>query len=209
MPMALELSGKRFGYLEAICLSNNSENKIRKWVCKCDCGNIIEVRTTDLTRGNTKSCGCYQKKIAKEIKQKHGGSNKRIYSIWCNMKTRCLNKNTHAYKNYGGRGISVCQEWLDFTNFYNWAMENGYSDELTIERKNTNGNYEPSNCVFIPKSQQPLNTRKCRFIFYNGETKTLTEWSKQFHFGRNTFRKYRKNFSSDEETLCYFATKQI
>lgn len=208
MPKAMDITGQKFGFLTAISVSKKQGNKIRKWICKCECGNEIEVRVADLTSGNTKSCGCYQRRKAKYIKEKHGGCGKRLYRIWCNMKSRCLNANTPAFRNYGGRGIRVCDEWrYDFSNFEKWALSNGYADDLTLERKDANGNYEPLNCTFIPKSMQPSNTRRCHFVCYKGVKKTLTEWSKELRFGRNSFRKYRDQFDTDEETINYLLLK--
>lgn len=208
MPKAMDLTGQKFGFLTVISLSKNRDNKVRKWVCECECGNVINVRVADLTSGNTKSCGCYQRKKAKEVKQSHGGCGKRLYRIWCNMKSRCLNSNTPAFKNYGGRGITVCQEWVaSYANFESWAMANGYKNDLTLERKDANRNYEPLNCTFIPKSKQSSNTRRCRFVCYKRETKTLSEWSRELHFGRNSFRNHRSEFDTDEETINYLLSK--
>lgn len=208
MSKPFDLTGKRFGYLTAVCLSNNRKNNCRLWLCQCDCGNKIEVRVADLINGNTKSCGCYQKKRAKEVKEKHGGCHKRLYSIWCNMKTRCTNPNVICFKNYGGRGIKVCNEWANsYPTFEKWSIEHGYNDELTIERIDVNKDYCPDNCKFIRKEEQSKNTRRCHFVEYQGQVKTLTEWSEELHFGRGSFRKNRSRFSSDEETINYLIEK--
>lgn len=209
MPKPMDLSGNRFGYLTAVRLSENRIRNHRLWVCECDCGNVVEVRVADLVNGNTKSCGCYQKEMARYAKTKHGYHNERLYSIWCNMKTRCLNPNTKSYKNYGNRGITVCAAWLEnYIAFRSWALENGYSDDLTIERIDVNKGYTPDNCAFISKSEQPRNTRRCRFVTYKGETKTLSEWSRELHFGRGNFRNKRKYFETDEETIDYILNKK-
>lgn len=209
MPKPMDLSGKRFGYLTAVRLSKNRKHNCRLWVCECDCGNVIEVRVADLVNGNTKSCGCYQKERARNAKTKHGYRSERLYGIWCNMKSRCSNQKTKSYKNYGGRGITVCDEWSEsFTSFRKWALENGYSNGLTIERVDVNKGYSPENCSFIPKSEQSRNTRRCHFVTYKGETKTLSEWSNELHFGRTNFRNKRKYFDTDEETIDYILSKK-
>ena len=106
---------------------------------------------------------------------KHGGAYERLNAIWRGMKYRCDNPNFGGYKNYGGRGITYCSEWKDYVNFRKWALENGYTDNLTLERKNVNGNYEPSNCTWIELSRQTSNTRKTVLITYRGKTQTMKE----------------------------------
>lgn len=106
------------------------------------------------------------------------GKRTRLYGIWVRMRQRCYDPNSSDYNRYGGRGIKVCQEWNDYRNFYNWAMANGYNDELSIDRIDPNGNYEPSNCRWIPLTDQNRNKRNSRLITYNDETKTLAEWSR-------------------------------
>lgn len=126
---------------------------------------------------------------AKSLKQvkRHGLSKTRLHTIWHSMYCRCHYPQTNQYKNYGGRGIKICEEWeKDFVSFYNWAMDNGYNDNLTLDRINVNGNYEPSNCRWITRKEQGRNTTKNRFITYNGETKTLTEWSETYNINITT-----------------------
>jgi hypothetical protein len=130
--------------------------------------------------GNTRSCGCLQKEIARKKgaeSLKHGLINSRLYRIWAHMKERCHNPMCADYKNYGGRGIMVCNEWEEFTPFYKWAMANGYKDNLTLERIEINGNYEPENCKWIPKAEQANNKRNNRLISYKGQQKTLAQWA--------------------------------
>lgn len=169
-------AGDRFGRLVAKRRIRRADGK-SYWVCLCDCGNYCTVEQYSLHTGNTKSCGCLQKERASEAKRLHGMSNTRIHAIWSGIITRCTNKNRKSYKDYGERGIKMCDEWRDdFLSFYNWSMANGYDDSLTIDRIDVNGNYEPSNCRWIPKGEQSKNTRRNRFIERNGETHTLTEW---------------------------------
>lgn len=110
---------------------------------------------------------------------KHGGKGTRLYRIWQAMKTRCLNPNFERFSDYGGRGITICEEWEnDFQSFHDWSMKNGYSDDLTIDRIDNDGNYEPSNCRWVTNEVQLNNSRQCNFIEFNGETHNMTEWSK-------------------------------
>lgn len=126
------------------------------WICKCDCGNTIIVSTASLRNG-TKSCGC--------LTHTHNLSDTRLYRIFMGMKQRCYNPNTPSYKDYGKRGIKICEEWLsDFTKFYDWAIANNYNHELSIDRINVSGDYEPTNCRWATPEQQSNNTRITNYI---------------------------------------------
>lgn len=182
-----DLTGKSFGRLNVIMYDHTDKWKNAQWLCKCVCGNQLTVSTHDLVKGHTKSCGCLQKEKASEAKSKHGQSESRLYAIYKNMKARCLNVNNRYYKNYGGRGITVCDEWKNsFESFYDWAMDNGYREDLTIDRIDVNGNYEPSNCRWATMKQQNRNRRNSRMIESNGEMKTLQEWSEILGMTRTT-----------------------
>lgn len=169
-----DMTGQKFGKLKVLYKLHNYHKKDRVyWLCACECGNLVEVRGSSLRNGHTSSCGCLQK----EIVTKHGKWDNRIYRIWAHIKDRCYNKNHHAYKHYGGRGIFVCSEWKDdFEIFYNWAINNGYDDTLTIDRIDNNGNYEPNNCRWTTRKQQCRNQRNNTNFTYNGETHCLSEW---------------------------------
>ena len=164
---------------------HNTKGKT-KWLCICECGNLTEVELNHLTRNNSKSCGCFR--------IKHDKSNIRLYNIWGNIKQRCYNKNNHGYKNYGGRGVAVCSEWLeDFQAFYDWSMVNGYADNLTIDRIDVNGNYEPSNCRWVDRKQQSRNRRNIKLITYKGETRPLVEWCELLNLDyQNTYKRLYK-----------------
>ena len=183
----LDISGQKFGRLTALYRLHNTKGRT-KWLCVCECGNLTEVATNNLTNRHTKSCDCLRKEKAhKHDKTKHGKSNTRLYYIWHNMKNRCCNKNTYNYKYYGERGIVVCDEWLnDFQTFYNWAYENDYNDKLTIDRINVNGNYEPSNCKWSTAKQQARNRRDNKNYTINGETHCLKEWCEILGLNYNT-----------------------
>jgi len=170
----IDMIGFRSGKLTVIeeCGKYRQETK---WLCKCDCGEIVLIPGYHLRKGLRTSCGkCTN--IGDKMR-KHGEYNTRLYHIWENMKRRCLSKTSTGYANYGGRRIGLCKEWMDFETFSEWANSSGYSDGLSIDRVNVNGNYEPGNCKWIEKKAQSLNKRNNRRILYNGKNLTIREWS--------------------------------
>lgn len=163
------------------------DNNKSKWKCVCTCGNIGYHKTNTLTSGNTKSCGCYRNEYISIKNSTHGKSKTKLYHVYATMKARCYKEWNHKYKSYGGRGIKICDEWLiNYETFYNWAVDNGYDDKLTIDRINNDGNYEPNNCRWVDNKTQAQNTRQNRYIEYNGETKTITGWSEELKIKRKT-----------------------
>lgn len=156
------LKDRVFERLTVIGRSKVYKNKRYLWDCKCSCGNtkIFAVCGSALLSGNTKSCGCLKLELAGKATITHGLSHTRLYRIYCGMKNRCLNPSASDYSYYGGRGITICKEWIDdFTNFYNWAIANEYDDKLSIDRKDNEGNYEPNNCRWATDSEQMINRR--------------------------------------------------
>lgn len=158
-------------------------------VCVCRCGAIVVGRVHAIRCGDKKSCGCWHDEVtsmrnrrrlgtsAYNYKNGAGSTHTRIYRIWRGMKDRCFNPKCKDFKNYGGRGISVCQQWLnDFLVFRDWAMQNGYDPNLTIEREDVDGHYDPGNCTWIPPEMQLRNRRNCRHLTIDGETRTMSEW---------------------------------
>ena len=146
--------------------------------CKCECGNVVTIIKTNVSRGVTKSCGCLVKEKTQLINKTHGMTKTRLYTIWKSMKARCNNPKCKEYKWYGARGIKVCTEWeSNFIAFYEWTKENGYNETLSLDRIDVNGNYEPSNCRWVTMKVQERNRRDNVFITYQGETKTIAEWS--------------------------------
>lgn len=173
----IDLTGQRFGRLVVVKRVDHEKKGQARWLCRCDCGKEKVVQSYDLRSGNTQSCGCQRQENFTHIV--HGHSRKRVYAIWKGMKSRCFNENRKCYKDYGGRGITVCDEWKDdFEVFYDWAMANGYSDDLTIDRKDSDGNYDPSNCRWADTLTQANNKGRNVFLEYNGETHTIAEWSR-------------------------------
>lgn len=187
MAKFLDLTGMKFGRLKVIKLSKEvkSGKRFRKyWWCLCDCGNSHEVRTDGLTSGNVKSCGCMKKEQDKynltdkyQFKPKYEVQNRRLYQVWRGMNARCYNINDNRYDRYGKRGIIVCEEWKDFDTFAKWALKNNYSDNLTLDRIDNNGNYEPSNCKWSTVKEQCRNRSTNILVEYNDKLITLKELS--------------------------------
>jgi len=176
----IDLSGQTFGNLHVI---NRAEtrNKDVYWLCKCDCGNEIEVRADHLRSMKIQTCGCMSNEMRSMALKKHGMTHTPLYSTWSKMIQRCENPKDGMARLYYERGIKVCDEWHIFENFKNWALENGYNKTLTIDRIDNNGNYEPSNCRWADLITQANNKRTNRRIEYNGEIKTLAQWARVFH----------------------------
>jgi len=176
-----DLTGQRFGRL--VVLYDTGERKNRKvvWHCKCDCGSEVDVIGSDLTSGCTTSCGCYNRERSAEANTTHGMSRREetrpVYQTWRDMLQRCENPNDKRYKDYGGRGITVCPEWHDVKVFINWALASGWGKGLTLDRINNDGNYEPSNCRWATWKVQQRNKRNNHLITFNGKTQTMAEWA--------------------------------
>ena len=152
------------------------DGKHHLWECFCSCGNVRFIEGTVLRNGKAKSCGCLKK--TGNSSRKHGMSGTRIYHTWGEMKARCTNPKHKNFNRYGGRGITVCDEWLDSSVFFQWALSNGYSDNLTIERIDNNIGYSPTNCKFIPQTDQCLNQEKTHRILVNGVAVSLRRAAK-------------------------------
>lgn len=175
----MDLTGQRVGRLTVIEFSHIDKHKRSMWKCKCDCGTETVVLGSHLKSRHTTSCGCYGREARIKGSTTHGMRHTRLYRIWLDMKSRCYIANTPYFSEYGGRGITVCNEWRDsFEAFRDWALANGYADDLSIDRIDVNGNYEPSNCRWATWETQCNNRRDTVFITFNGETHSLREWSR-------------------------------
>lgn len=198
------LTGKIYGRLVVVERNYNMNKGGVWWTCQCSCGNIKSVKGSNLINGGTKSCGCYKSECSsariKAILTTHGGTGTRLHKIWECMKSRCSYSKGDAYKNYGGRGITVCDEWKnDFVKFYDWALVNGYKDDLTLDRINVNGNYEPSNCRWVTRKEQNRNTRKTIYLTFNNETKCLKDWSEFYGLPYHVLKyRYHKGWSIEK-----------
>lgn len=197
----IDLFGQRFGRLTVSKEFFVDKNGKRKWKCFCECGGTAYVTTNNLTSGTTKSCGCWNEDVRSKIHTKHGMSKSRIYSIWSNMKARCECVTNNAYHLYGKRGIKVCDEWHDFNNFAKWAIENGYGKNLTIDRIDNDGNYCPDNCRWATAKEQGNNTRTCKMITYNGETKTMRGWEEKMGLSKGVICWRVKHGWSEKEAI--------
>ena len=183
----IDLTGQKFNKLTVISRAESrrqpSGKLVTYWNCKCDCGKIIQARGCDLKDGHVKSCGCSH--------IKHGYANKeRLYETWQNMKRRCYEITNKRYKNYGGRGIKVCNEWLhNYINFRNWAISNGYKDGLTIDKIDVNGNYESANCRWTTWKEQQNNTTRNRILEYKGLKMSMAQFAEKYNIPYSKFNK--------------------
>ena len=163
-----------------------------KYLCECSCGTLFETIASSIFSGVCKSCGCLKSEVSKKrllLLKKHGLSQTRLYQTWYNMKRRCYNHKYREYENYGGRGIRICDEWLeDFVKFYEWAQSSGYNNSLTIDRKDVNGDYCPENCRWVTMRVQCNNKTDNHKITYNGETHTLSQWAEILDVNYHTLR---------------------
>lgn len=189
MSNPLELSGEKFGKLLVLKRVESDRLGKSQWLCKCDCGNEHITTGSRLAHNKVKSCGCIQKEVARSKKTKHGLSSHKLYSIRKEMISRTTNPKNKRYEKYGGRGIKVCDEWLDkesgLINFYNWSMKNGYKEGLSIDRINNDGDYKPSNCRWTTNDTQANNKTTSKYVTYNGKTQTIKEWSDELGYSRS------------------------
>lgn len=200
MPTFKDLTGQKFGKLTVIELSRKVQSGTRErfyWKCQCECGNEKEIRTDSLTSGRVQSCGCIKKeqdKINLTKFHRHKMSNTHIWHTYYAMLHRCNNQDDKRFKNYGGRGITVCDEWKNsFDNFLKWSMENGYEEHLQIDRIDNDGNYEPDNCRWVTRKENCRNRRSNIIVEYKGKQMTLIELSELTGINYGClFRRYKR-----------------
>jgi len=188
MKSPMDISGQVFGYLTVISIEDKPSNgyKNRRWICKCRCGSTTLRLYSGLRKHSLPSCGC--------ARGSHGMSGTRLYAIYITMIARCHNPKAIDYAYYGAKNVSVCESWkIDFLNFHKWSIENGYSDDLTIDRKDPNGNYEPTNCKWATMREQNTNKRSGNLptVLIKDEEKTLSEWA---HLTGISYDVVRKRF---------------
>ena len=166
-----DISGKTFGNWEVLCKDiprPGCRNSF--WICRCVCGTVRSVNRSTLVSGRSSSCGCVQSENRKGINRTHGMSKSRLYHEWASMKRRCSNPKDKSACSYFGKGITVCEEWIsDFTAFRDWALSNGYADDLTLDRIDNNAGYSPNNCRWVSNADQQQNKTTTVYIDYAGK----------------------------------------
>lgn len=174
------------------------------WLVLCDCGNKTIVRAGALKSARTQSCGCLQKERTSAARTIHGlyrdkdKKRTRLSRVWSTMKERCQNPHSKSFKDYGGRGISVCSEWHDYLPFFEWAMSHGYQSGLQIDRIDNNGNYDPSNCRWATRREQGSNKRNNIVIYFSGRTLTLQRWAEELHIDRRLLsQRFKKGWPTE------------
>lgn len=202
------LLGKKFNWITILRL-DRTENHHNYWVCECDCGTKFIAIGNNIIRGKTKSCGCMKKAFAPWHKRTHGDCGTRFYYTWASMKSRITSKNNERYRDYGGRGLSLYDKWLDYEGFkadmypsYLKHVEEFGEHQTTIERKDVDGDYCPSNCTWATYQEQAMNTRLTVRIEYEGNVYSLTEISEYFNINKSTFKdRLRKGWSTEKSIL--------
>ena len=210
--VAYDLTGQRYGRLTAQHRAERAKNGNIMWLCLCDCGNTALVTAHCLRSGHTQSCGCYQKERAGDSNRKHGRTKSRLHNEWLSMKARCYNKNNKRYNRYGERGIEVCQEWLDsFEAFRDWALANGYQDDLTLDRRDNDGSYNPDNCRWVTLKEQQNNRSTNYVVEYNGRKQTVTQWAEELGMSyRCLYSRLRRGWDTERAfTAPVRGTKEL
>ena len=190
-----DITGQRFGRLTVLEFEYTLDSAAR-WLCECDCGALVLVRSNHLQRGRTRSCGCFQKEcitgLGRDSATHHdcprGKSRPPLYNSWANMIQRCTNPRNSSYKWYGARGISICDEWREYSKFREWALNSGWEPGLTIERIDLDKGYEPSNCKWITPQEQHLNMSTNKILTFRGESKPMKTWCEELGMPYYTVR---------------------
>jgi len=198
MPAFQDLTGQRFGRLVVVERRGSTKNRAAKWFCECDCGNSKVICQRELKTGESRSCGCLHKELLSSRMRTHGMSKTYTYKIWQGIIKRCKNSNASNFDYYGGRGITVCDRWLEsFANFFEDMGE--CPKGMSIDRIDSSGNYEPENCRWATLEQQASNTRRSRLIEFDGKTLTLSQWSRETELGITTlFYRFERGWSIEK-----------
>lgn len=195
-----DLTGQKFGRLTVVCFYAYKDGHDPEWSCLCECGRYIRKNKYRLTHGKYISCGCWMEEEMPKVRTTHGMTKTRMYRVWRNMFQRCYNPKSINYHLYGARGVSVCERWETFENFYE-DMHSTHSNELTLDRINCDGNYEPSNCKWSTRLHQQNNRRNTIRITSHGQSLTVGEWSKLLGVPIGTISRRKWAGWSDEECL--------
>lgn len=187
IPVNIEnIIGERFGILTIVRKSHFTKWEKTFVYCKCDCGEYKNYPIASLKTGNTTSCGCVRKKLVSDKFKIHGLKNHPLYGVWVSMKQRCSNKKRISFKWYGAKGVKVCEEWKgNFKTFFDWCIANGWETGLQLDRKNNDGDYEPSNCRIVTPKVNRNNASNTVKIDFDGQTKTLSEWADYLEIKRS------------------------
>lgn len=192
--------GQRFGRLTVLRRAEKNRRGRNLWLCSCACGNTVSVETYALTSGNTQSCGCLRQELSSHRSTTHGLCHTKLYHIWALMVQRTESPQSPAYKNYGARGITVCDEWRhSFQAFYDWAMSHGYQDGLSIDCIDVNGSYCPENCRWATRKEQANNQRRTIWIEYAGQRMTISEAAERYNISRHILAdRIRRGWTAQE-----------
>lgn len=196
-----DITGQTFGRLTVIGISHRSNKKIF-WNCKCLCGNKAFVAGNKLKSGWTQSCGCLQKERAGKAAHKHGLRKSRFYGIWKGMLKRCYDPRDTNYHNYGGRGITVCEDWKNSIEFFdNWCNNSEYSEGLTLDRIEVNGNYEPDNCQWATMREQANNKQNTVYVYVNGVQHTVSDIHRLYGMSKTCVHKFSKQYENFSDAI--------
>jgi len=197
----IDLTGQKFGRWNVIRYSHHRGGK-SIWVCQYDCGTVREVQGCHMRAGRSRSCGCLEHELLMERNTTHGKNKTPLHYLWLGVKDRCYNKNDKAYKNYGGRGITVCDEWrTNFLAFESWALKNGYQKGLTLDRIDNEKGYSPDNCRFADRITQANNKRSNHRLTVNGRTQTVMQWAKEMGLNESVIRNRLKRGWSEHDAV--------
>ena len=193
MTAFIDLTGKRFGHLTVISRAENSKTGKTRWNCVCDCGKHTVSYTESIRRGRTISCGCEGHRRSAAARRKHGENKTKLHNEWQTIRSRCRGDDAHRKKYYKDRGITVCDEWNEYTKFRDWALANGYKEGLQIDRIDNDKGYCPENCRWVTRKRNMRNTRKTIIVTYHGKTQPLIDFAEEYGVDRKlAWQRYKK-----------------